>query len=176
MKNFQFITTFDHVALLHQIQRNQDLWNENRIRTSHEGSAHKDASDILIRFNECDWQKVPDDLESFWYPSIYELTAARPIIFGLMARVEGERLGRVIVTKVPPGKRILPHEDGGYSPNYYQRYHCVLQGLPGSIFRCGDEQVTMRTGEIWWLQNLIEHEVINNSVDDRIHLIVDIRC
>jgi hypothetical protein len=34
----------------------------------------------------------------------------------------------------------------------------------------------MRTGEVWWFNNAIEHEVVNNSADDRIHLIVDIRC
>ena len=35
--------------------------------------------------------------------------------------------------------------------------------------------VNMLTGEIWWFNNQAEHEIINNSADDRIHLIVDIR-
>ena len=65
---------------------------------------------------------------------------------------------------------------GTHSPvEYYERYHIVLSGHPGSIFRAGDEQVTMLTGEVWWFDNTKEHEVINNSADDRIHLIVDIK-
>jgi hypothetical protein len=33
----------------------------------------------------------------------------------------------------------------------------------------------MAPGEIWWFDNSVEHEVINNSAGDRIHLIVDVR-
>jgi len=51
----------------------------------------------------------------------------------------------------------------------------VLQSQPGVDFRAGDEHVFMPTGSVWWFQNKEEHEVINNSADDRIHLVVDIR-
>ena len=87
----------------------------------------------------------------------------------------GVRLGRVIITRLPPGKTITPHVDSGSHAEYYDRYHVTLQNNPGSIFRCGNEHVFMATGDIWWLDNSIEHEVINNSVDDRITMIVDIR-
>jgi hypothetical protein len=33
----------------------------------------------------------------------------------------------------------------------------------------------MKTGDIWWFDNSQEHEVLNNSADDRLALIVDIR-
>jgi hypothetical protein len=33
----------------------------------------------------------------------------------------------------------------------------------------------MATGDIWWFNNRIEHEVINNSATERIHMVVDIR-
>jgi hypothetical protein len=33
----------------------------------------------------------------------------------------------------------------------------------------------MPQGSVWWFQNAIEHEVVNNSPGDRIHMIVDIR-
>ena len=181
MKNFQLVTTFDPLPLLHQIQRKPDLWNENTLRTTHPATPHKQVDDIWIRFNdlseyEANVAGIIDEHESIWYPPTYELPAVRPIVFGLMARVDGERLGRVLITKLAPGKAIEPHEDGGSHAAYYERYHCVLQGLPGSLFRCGDETVTMRTGEVWWFNNAIQHEVVNNSADDRIHLIVDIRC
>ena len=92
-----------------------------------------------------------------------------------MARVEGERLGRVMVNKLRPGGRIYPHADTPAHAEYWDRYHVVLQSAPGANFRCGDEMVNMQAGGIYWFQNAIEHEVTNNSVDDRIHMIVDIR-
>jgi hypothetical protein len=33
----------------------------------------------------------------------------------------------------------------------------------------------MAPGETWWFQNAVEHEVINNSPIERIHLVIDIR-
>jgi hypothetical protein len=34
----------------------------------------------------------------------------------------------------------------------------------------------MAQGEVWWFDNSQEHEVMNDSKDERLHLIVDIRC
>ncbi len=112
----------------------------------------------------------------FWYPAWHTLPQLRPIIFGLMNRVSAYELGRVVITKLAPGGRILPHADtmGDYANDEDgARYHVILQGCPGSLFRAGDETVNMRTGEVWWFNHLAEHEVVNNSSDDRIHLLVD---
>ena len=103
------------------------------------------------------------------------LTAARKLVFSLMNTVEGERLGRVMINRIRPGGRIFPHADTPEHANYWDRYHFCLQAQPGCIFRCGDEQVQMATGEAWFFRNELEHEVVNNSAADRLHLIVDIR-
>jgi hypothetical protein len=58
---------------------------------------------------------------------------------------------------------------------YWDRFHVCLASAPGANFRCGDEWVHMNPGEIWWFNNRLEHEVINNSGADRIHMVVDIR-
>ena len=55
------------------------------------------------------------------------------------------------------------------------RFHVVLQGLPGSLYRCGDEEVQMLSGQVWWFQHREIHEVLNNSADARLHLLVDMR-
>jgi hypothetical protein len=92
-----------------------------------------------------------------------------------MAAVQGERLGRCVINKIRPGGHIFPHCDGAEHSEYYDRFHIVLQSSPGVNFRCEDEQVYMQTGEVWWFNNRLDHEVINNSAEDRIHFIVDIR-
>jgi hypothetical protein len=162
-------------ALMNQIARNKQLWNANDLRSTFPGSPHKQVEDIWLRFQPLDCKDPVNDHESVNYPAFFELSEANDLIFNLMRVVKGERLGRVLVTKLAPGKSIAPHIDGGSHSEYYERFHVVLQGYPGSIFRCGGETVQMLTGEVWWFDNAVEHEVINNSADDRIHLVIDIR-
>jgi quercetin dioxygenase-like cupin family protein len=120
--------------------------------------------------------EVVDQHESVWYPAIDALPEARPLVFNLMAAVQGERLGRVMVTRLPAGGRIYPHTDDGAHAEYFERFHVVLSSGPGCKFRAGDETVHMAPGEVWWFDNSQEHEVMNDSKDERLHLIVDIRC
>src|SRR3974377_2593509 len=103
------------------------------------------------------------------------LPAARPLIFGLMSRVQGERLGRVMINKVRCGGRIYAHADTAEHAEYWERYHLVLKTAPGCNFRAGAETIHMPVGSVWWFEDALEHEVVNNSVDERIHMIVDIR-
>jgi len=178
MNNFQLLAQGVDVAPLYNaVMRNPQLWDEYTLRTAHPDTAHAEVSDIWLRFNVvgADTMSVVDDTEAVNYPAWWVLPQARPLIFALMNRVEGERLGRVMITKLPPGGRITPHVDGGAPASYYDRYHIVLNSAPGCIFRAGDEQVHMATGEVWWFDNELEHEVINNSADHRVHMIVDVR-
>lgn len=181
MQNFLFVAGgVDVVPLLLALKVNAHLWDENKLRTQHDLTPHKQVHDIWLRFNDLalykdDFSGVVDEHESINYPAWYALPEARSIIFSLMARVEGVRLGRCLITKLPPGGRIEPHVDGGEHAAYYERFHICLQSQPGIVFRTGEESVTMRPGEVWWFDNKIEHEVINNSADDRLHLIVDIK-
>jgi hypothetical protein len=116
-----------------------------------------------------------DQHESIDYPAYAKLPEARGMIMELMHQVGGERLGRVMINKIKPGGRIFPHADTPAHAEYYDRFHIVLQSAPGVDFRAGDEHVYMGEGEVWWFDNTQEHEVINNSAVDRIHMVVDIR-
>ncbi len=183
MRYFHKIAKEMNVApLLAAVSRNPELWNQHRIRTTHDNSAHVQASDILLRFNDLsnfkdsdDYSVILNDLEAIDYPAFKELPQARGIIFDLMRFVEGKRLGRVVITKLTPGSKVTPHIDSGLSAEYYDRYHITLKNSEGSIFRVGDEVVCMEPGDIYLFNNQVEHEVINNGTDDRITLIVDIR-
>jgi hypothetical protein len=182
VKYFQKIAGgVDVLPILHSLQRMPDLWNTYPIRTQHPGTPHSEVDDILVRFQALDdYQRtgdassIIDAHESVWFPASRVLPV-RPILFDLMRRVEGERLGRVMITRLRPGKRIAAHVDGGEHAAYYDRYHVTLQALPGFVFRCGDEAPFMAAGEVWHFNNAVEHELTNNSADDRITMIVDIR-
>ncbi len=162
--------------------RKPELWGMNKFRTTFKNTPHGDVEDIWLRYSEIKDtdgnEQVADASRSIWYPAFKELPQVRPVISSLMHTLGAYELGRVVITKLKPGGKILPHiDDAGEYVNLgdIARYHLVLQGLPGSLYRTGNETVCMRTGEVWWFRPDIEHEVINNSTDDRIHLLIDVR-
>jgi aspartyl/asparaginyl beta-hydroxylase len=179
VKNFQAIGTADTIPLMHEIQRQPGLWKADTYLRDYPQGPFGDCETIFIRFPPASVSELErgekDQHESVWMDGAIHLPAARDIIFNLMGRVRGERLGRCMVNKLSPGGRIYPHADTPAHAAYWDRYHVVLQSGPGCLFRCGGEEVTMPVGQVWWFAHALEHEVINNSKEDRVHLIVDIR-
>jgi hypothetical protein len=154
------------------------LWDQNTLRTKHPGTAHSQVSDIWVFFNELPTDKkktIVDDKDVIPYIAWYMLPSLRPLVLALMNQVGAVRLGRVIITRLPPGKSIDKHVDSGAPATYFTRYQIAIQCEPGNMFMIGDEQVSFRTGEIWQIDNKIEHGVINNSNTDRIVCIIDAR-
>jgi hypothetical protein len=177
MRNFQQVAAgIDVFPLLHALARQSDLWNADRTRTTFDDSPHAAVDDVLVRFGGLGADNVGDVLQCEWTDVVRRLPQVRDIVFPLMASLRAEQLGRIVITRLPPGGRIAAHKDvlGEYS-KYYSRYHVVLQGLPGSMFRAGEETVCMQTGEVWWFDAAQVHEIVNNSSDDRIHLLIDLR-
>jgi len=175
----------DTAPLLLAIARQPKLWNRHDYRKEgYENSPHKGSSDIWLRYNDekpfkekGDWSGFHGPHDPVFYPEWYALPQARPIVFGMMARVEGTRLGGILITRVPPGGRILPHTDDGWHVHHYNtKLYVVLQGNPHCINRVEDEQVAMAPGEAWYFDNTKEHEVVNDGPDDRISLIISVRC
>lgn len=189
-RNFDRIAQGVNVdALRHQVIRNWRLWNQNDFRTEYPGTPHVDVDDILIRYTAPDklttTTKVMGDDKPVWYPTRDILTEAKPLIKGIMAATGAYELGRVIISRIPPGGKINPHRDGDGEyvlQDDIARYHVVLQGSVGNLYRCGEgtkespkEEVHMITGDVWWFNAHHCHDVLNASEDDRIHLMVDVR-
>ena len=178
VRHFQQIAQgLDVIPALHALTLKPDLWNENDLRTRHPNTAHAQADDIWLMFNTVpdDPLTIVDDIAVQPYRAWHDLHHVRLMALDLMRRVEGVQLGRVMITRLKPGAAITPHVDQGAPAEYFRRYQIALQSLPGAIFRIEDEAVNFRSGEVWWINNRAEHEVINNSADDRIVCIVDIR-
>lgn len=167
--------------MLHALARQPNLWNQHRFRTTFKNTPHVDVDDILLKFTapeNCTIDRVINDTTPVWYDTIKKLPEFRDPILNLMRYVRAYQLDRVIITRIRPGGQILPHadKDGDYvQAEDIARYHLVLQGLPGSLYNCGNETVCMQTGSVWWFHAHEVHSIINNSVDDRIHLLIDVR-
>jgi len=180
MRNFLRIgANVNVVPLAVEILRQGHLWREDTYLRDYPQGPFADVETIFLRFPPASVTELErsqrDPHECVWMDGALHLPAARPLIFALMNQVQGERLGRVMINKIRPGGRIYPHADTPEHAFYWDRFHYVIASAPGVIFRCGDEQVSMATGEVWWFQNALEHAVVNNSAADRMHLIIDIR-
>jgi hypothetical protein len=80
---------------------------------------------------------------------------------------------RAILTRLPPGGRIKPHADGGYSLARCHRVHVPVESSAACTFQVGGTSVAMQPGEVWEINNRLTHAVSNDGDAPRIHLILD---
>jgi hypothetical protein len=139
--------------------------------------AHKDMRDIWVRYNHISnlGDKFNDSHESVWYPIIKKMPEVLPVVFELMARVNGERLGGVLITKLPSGGRIAKHVDNGWHAEYYEKFFVPIQNAKGARFCWDGQTLEPNAGEVWQFDNSVPHWVDNDSEVDRIAMIVCIK-
>lgn len=70
------------------------------------------------------------------------------------------------------GSTIEPHVDSGHLLSTLTRVHVPIITNKDVLFTVGGETINMKAGEVWAINNLIEHSVINKGAD-RVHLIFD---
>jgi hypothetical protein len=145
-------------------------------------SPHLDMQDIWVRYNDItpyiqrnDYTGMNDEHDSVWYPAYYTLPQIRPLIFDLMRIVEGERLGGIFITKLPPGGKIEKHIDSAWHAEYYDKYFIPIQNAKGATFNFEDGLIAPDLGDVYWFDNSVPHWVENNSNEDRIAMIVTIK-
>ncbi|MEM7359123.1 MAG: aspartyl/asparaginyl beta-hydroxylase domain-containing protein [Pseudomonadota bacterium] len=85
----------------------------------------------------------------------------------------GEVLARSRLMKLAAGAQVTPHVDFNYHWYNRVRIHIPIVTNPEVIFYCGDEQRHMQAGECWIFDSWREHNVINSSDQDRVHLVID---
>lgn len=164
--------------LITALTRQPWLWNQHTFRTENPASPHRAVDDIWLRYNDYANRNKTDfhgPHESLWYPAYYALPQVRDLVFPLMAAVEGERLGGVLITRIPAGCRVEPHVDGGWHASYYDKYAIQLMGNERQAFQFEGQSLSAKPGDVYWLDNSKTHWVTNDSDEDRMTLIVCIR-
>lgn len=169
------IDEVDVARLVSQIEAQPELWNQYNYRKGLD--PHLEMSDIWVRYNDIKnlGPHFNDEHEAVWYPAYRALPHLKQLIFPLLAKVEGTRLGGVLITKIPPGCEIKPHIDRGWHVDYYDKFYISLKSQTGANFYSGDEVLCPKTGEVWRFDNRLSHWVKNDSAEDRVTLIVCIR-
>lgn len=168
-------STISLAEVAHELHTRSDMFGANRIRQSFHQSPHAQVTDILMRGPDLDQglAEIHNDVWCEWYDGAHSLPACRVLVEDLMHTVGAMQLGRVIITKLGSGRSITPHIDEGDAAEYYRRYHYCVQGEPGNTFIIDNKAQQMRSGEFWQVNNRKVHSVINNSYDDRIHIVID---
>lgn len=116
-------------------------------------------------------QGFAHDSEDGWVdlPLLYDAPHLRRVLQGIYCPLKSVRLMRLA-----SGARIKPHQDRGLAWEYGEaRLHLPLRTDPQVAFLVGGEVVSMRQGELWYMNADLEHSVTNDSRENRIHLVVD---
>ena len=170
---------FDVSVLASQLEEHPEIWNEIPFRTEHPESPHRESSDIWVRYNRRDnyagnMQTFNGEHVSEWYPVIAKIPAVIDLCWGLCLK-ERATLGGVLITKVPAGKQIYPHVDGGWHAAVHEKFIITVKGNERQSFNFDGESLSTIPGESFWFENAYPHWVKNESAEDRISLIVCIR-
>lgn len=172
---------FDVSRLKRELDLHPEVWNEIPLRTRHYShSPHREVDDIWLRYNplanfDGDWNKFNGPHKAEWYPVTSKIPAAVYLCFDLIRQMKIEQMGAVLITRVPPGKQVYPHVDGGWHARYYEKFIIQIASAPGQSFNFEGESLDARPGECYWFDNAYPHWVLNPTNEERISLIVCVR-
>lgn len=125
--------------------------------------AYRHAHPLLQGFaqeEEGEWQDLPALRDA-------------PALTALLRRIACP-LKSVRLMRLAAGAAIKPHRDPGLAWEYGEaRLHLPVRTDPQVSFTVAGWRVPMNQGELWYLNADTEHAVVNASVEDRIHLVVD---
>lgn len=178
MEHFQKICDgIDVLPLLAQIEAHPSIWNARTNRTGFAGSPFAGTSDAWLRYRAAeeltDAKSFKEPHWSVNWPAWHLLPAAQEIVFDLMRRVRAVHLGGVLLTLIPPGGKILPHNDKGswHAEFYNTKVYVPVQANDKCINYCGGESMVINTGSAVSFNNLVDHSVENNGPTPRMTLI-----
>ena len=172
MKIQRLLSGIDVAPLNWALQSNPQFWDQNRMRTESASSPHRDASDIYVRYAAN--PRAQGAHESVWYPCA-DVLGVKPLVYDVMRFVEGDRLGGVLITRIPAGKEVFPHVDSGWHADTYRKFCVQVQSAPGQKFIVEDETLEPKPGDLYEFRNEYSHYVTNPTDSIRVSLIVCIQ-
>lgn len=178
--NFKMVAQgIDVRPLLASLAEHAHLWSLDTRRQNFPGSPHHETQAIHIRqqttpsvdavFNEIETQDAP--------AGILLIESLFPLVRRILDAIgQNGDIGRVMITRLPPGGVITKHMDEGRYADHYDRFHLCLQADEDARFMCGGQLAGMMPGELWWFNHKQPHQVWNDGKVNRIHLIIDVEA
>jgi hypothetical protein len=165
-------------------EKNHFLWqiNTHRQTTTH---ALRNTESIMLRKlalserlkNTLEYNQVMtvEDSDILKKYSIFDKTVK---VIELMLREQGvEHIewGRVFFSKFFAESDIDEHTDEGKYFSYFDRFHFVISSPDECVFHIREEDIYLKTGGLYWVNNHVPHWLKNYGSSDRINLIFDAR-
>jgi hypothetical protein len=186
MNNFHKLASgVDVITVAHAITRRPYLWEAGAFA---QGGP---LGEIWLRYSNParveetgKIESLDAELECVDLPEFSLVPQARKVVFDLMQRIEGERLGRVTVLRLPRGGS-FEYEAGEQTPyaEYYTPYMVCLSGVTASrqggmscaYLEMGDDNWGMMTGDVFWFDHRSPYKIVNESPDDLLLMRIDVR-
>ncbi|WP_262691702.1 aspartyl/asparaginyl beta-hydroxylase domain-containing protein [Kordiimonas aestuarii] len=161
----------DCQALIDRISTlDPQLWDLCDIRQK-KYDIHRHTKSIVMIFAE-GWP----DIRLARYPGWDVLASfAMPIIEKIVKQhySPGGAVIRAMVANLVAGGEIEQHYDAAPSFAVGHRIHVPLRTNEDVTFTIDDQDYKLEVGSVYELNNLVDHGVVNNSGEDRYHLIFD---
>jgi aspartyl/asparaginyl beta-hydroxylase len=168
--NFRHSGTLDVSNLRLCVDRQpESAWLEDTTRQE-EVRVHRDTQSIFLIYDKDFRHTRPTVLSKY-----AEFAPALEPFFDAVSN-QFERRGivvRCLLTRLRSRGHIPPHIDSGFSLGHSHRFHIPVVTNDDVRFTVGGETIHMRPGEIWEINNKRFHGAINQSTEDRVHLILD---
>lgn len=84
-------------------------------------------------------------------------------------------MGGVLITKIPPGKSVLPHIDHGWHARAHCKVALQIKAHEMQRFCFETKQISTMPGDVFWFDNSFVHWVENPSPVERVTMIVCIQ-
>ena len=150
----------------------EEAWDEHKDRQK-DYEVHRQTQSIVLLFANIDaWPTIEVSRPPGW--DRLAGTAA-PMMDSIIARwyPPGGRIIRAMVAKLPPGARIDPHRDRHPSFGCGHRIHVPIATNTKVRFSVDGRPYNLQVGQVYEINNIKVHSVINKGSTDRIHFIFD---
>jgi Aspartyl/Asparaginyl beta-hydroxylase len=171
--NFKYLGKIDPQPMIDAIGKIDEVdWGADTFRQTAYKAYHHATQAIQLIYDK-DFRHFNGTQHKYWYDLNME-ELIKPVT-DLCRQAYGDGyIARAMFVKLYAGKNVERHIDVGGSYSLSHRVHVTLIGEDDKIiYNVRDEDKFFKIGEVWELNDLVEHEVRNQSQSDRINLIMD---
>jgi hypothetical protein len=171
--NFNLIGNYDVSNMVKIVESFSTEWQLNTSRQNLNDDTHRNTNTYFVRGMQSDWEPY-QKLNTFPLATNVELLLEVDKIIKDLEHYHDGKCGVAMIVKLFSDNNILPHSDESPYLSSVRRHHIPLKTNKDVKFIINDEEMHLGIGECWEINNNRIHSVINNSKEDRIHLMIDI--
>jgi len=171
--NFKLLGTIDPQPMIDSISKiDDDDWDVDIFRQETYKNIHHSTQYIHLIYDK-DFRHFNGTKHKYW--DLLNMDELMKPLLEVLKKAYGDGyIARAVFVKLFAGKNVGRHIDVGGSYTLSHRIHVALIAEEDKIiYNVRDEDKFFKIGEVWELNDMVEHEVRNNSQTDRINLIMD---